>query len=290
MATRGSALALAQSSQLVARLKAMTPGLEVETVIIKTSGDRFSAANPDQPVAPEGGAKGLFVKEIEEALQRGDADFAVHSGKDLPAELAEGLVIAAYPPREEARDAFIGTGGRRLSELPAGARVASSSLRRMLQVKAARPDLVLIPLRGNVDTRLRRLAEGQCEGLLLAEAGLRRLGKTDVKREVLPVDVMVPAPVQGTLAVEVTASNPEAADIIKRLDDADARKTAEFERAVMLAVGGGCSTPLGVYAEPAGLVHAFFSDKDGREVVRLSETCELTEAGAKRLAGALRKP
>ncbi|MDE2040131.1 MAG: hydroxymethylbilane synthase [Elusimicrobia bacterium] len=276
MGTRGSALALAQSGQLARRLMALTPGLEVETVVIKTSGDRFSALPPAEAAARAqaegGGAKGLFVKEIEEALSAGRVDFAVHSGKDLPARLAAGLAIAAYPAREEPRDAFVGKDGRRLADLPAGSRVASSSLRRRVQLLAARPDLVFVEMRGNVDTRLRKMAAGSCEGLLLAEAGLRRLGRAEVARELLPVDVMVPSPAQGALAVEV-ARDGAALPLLSRLDDAETREAVEFERAVLGELGGGCSTPLGVFARPQDdflAVEAFLSRGDGGGAKRLS--------------------
>ena len=283
MATRGSALALAQSGILAAELKALEPGLEIETVVIKTSGDRFSAANPDAPIAPAGGAKGLFIKEIEEALRRGEADFAVHSGKDLPAALAPGLKIAAYPKREDARDAFIGRGGAALKDLPQGARVATASLRRQIQLKRARPDLAFIVMRGNVDTRLRKLTEGQCDGLVLAEAGLKRLGRAEVKRELLSVELMVPAPAQGALAVETRAEDSEAARLVARLDDAATRAAVELERGVLEAVGGGCHTPLGVYARD-GVVDAFLSKADGADARRVTRR----GASAVEIAAALR--
>ena len=288
MGTRGSPLALAQSGQLARRLEALTPGLKVETVVIKTSGDAFSLARPNEPYAPEGGAKGLFVKEIEDALLAGTIDFAVHSGKDLPAELADGCVIAAYPAREEARDAFVGKGGGRLADLKPGARVATSSLRRQLQLKAARPDLVFVAMRGNVDTRLRKMEEGSCDGLLLAEAGLRRLGRSDVKREVLSADLIVPAPVQGALAVETRTAPCAALDILAAIDDPDTRLCAEFEREVLIAVAGGCSTPLGVHASPDETVHAYFADADGSRAKRIRRKCRLDAEHARTLAAELR--
>jgi hydroxymethylbilane synthase len=293
MGTRGSALALAQAGQLVERLIALEKGLDVETVIIKTSGDSFSAANPYEKAAPDapGGGKGLFIKEIEEALLAGTIDFAVHSGKDLPAEVADGTVIAAWPAREEPRDAFVGKGGGRLADLPKGARVASSSLRRVVQLKAARPDLQVVPMRGNVDTRIRKMEAGECEGLLLAEAGLRRLGRAELKREVLAVDIMVPSPVQGALAVQTRAALSAAAKIVAKLDDPGTRKAVEFEREVMRALGGGCSMPLGVFARADGsgmLVDAFYSEADGSRFKRLSRACSCTAEEARALARELR--
>jgi hydroxymethylbilane synthase len=277
MGTRGSALALAQAGQLAQALARATPGLEVETVVIKTSGDKFSAANPEQPAAIGEGAKGLFVKEIEEALLEGRVDFAVHSGKDLPAALADGLEIGAYPKREDPRDAFVAPAGAALASLKAGARVATASLRRQAQLKLARPDLAFVTMRGNVDTRLKKLAAGACEGLLLAEAGLRRLGRADVAREILPTAIMLPAPAQGALAVETRRGDEKTAQVVRRLDDGDTRLAVEFERAVMAAVGGGCSTPLGALASLDGggvRLELFLSEMDGSRPRRLTRRCD----------------
>ena len=276
MGTRGSALAVAQSGWVASRLKDLEPSLEVETVLIKTSGDLFGSQPPKEARALAQGVKGLFVKEIEEALSRGEIDFAVHSAKDLPAALACGLLIAAYPPREDARDVFIGRGGLRWDDLKEGQRVATSSLRRAIQLQRAKPGVVIVPMRGNVDTRLRKLNEGAADGLLLAAAGLRRLGRLDVPAQPVAEDVIVPAPGQGALAVETRAGASAALNLISRLDDAATRGAVELERAFLSAVGGGCSTPLGAHARVKGKgaeLSVFWSREDGSQAVRLSESC-----------------
>ena len=277
MGTRGSALALAQSGMIAAELRRLSPGLAIETVVIKTSGDRFSAAKPDEAYKLGSGAKGLFVKEIEEALIDRRVDFAVHSAKDLPAQLAPRLAIAAYPQREDPRDAFIPRAGARLADLAQGARVATSSLRRQVQLALARPDLKFTPMRGNIDTRLRKLGEGACDGLLLAAAGLRRLGRADVAHELLPTELMLPSPAQGALAVEIREDDDATAGLVARLDHASTRLTVEFERAVLARVGGGCSTPLGALARVEGSgvsVQIFLAEADGSRARRFTRRCD----------------
>ncbi len=276
MGTRGSPLALAQSGALVRDLIALTPGLEVETVIIKTSGDLFSAAKPDAAEAPAGG-KGLFVKEIEEALSAGRVDFAVHSSKDLPAVLAPGLEIAAYPRRADPRDVFIGKPGLSWTALGPGHKVGTASLRRRVQLLAARPGVETVPMRGNVDTRLRKLSEGLCDGIILAAAGLERLGRSDVAREPVPVEVILPSPGQGALAVEVRSDRAEIVKTISTLDDPRTRREVELERAFLSAVGGNCATPLGAFARVAAdgsaVLEVFWSRPDGTGATRLTDTC-----------------
>lgn len=272
MGTRGSALALAQSGQVASLLKQKTPGLEVETVVIKTSGDLFATQPPK-----EIGTKGLFVKEIEEALSRGEIDFAVHSAKDMPARLAEGLIVAAYPRREDPRDVFIGREGLSWSGLKEGHCVATSSLRRKVQLLAAKPGAAVVPLRGNVDTRLRKLKEGEFDGLMLALAGLRRLGRQGVVHEPISVDEVVPAPAQGALALECRADREDVARLLGVVDDAPTRLEVELERGILERLGGGCQTPLGVLARASGetaRVSVFWSREDGSGAVRLMETCE----------------
>lgn len=276
MGTRGSALALAQSGWLASELKKSWPELEVETVVIKTSGDLFAVQAPRKAYELSEGTKGLFVKEIEEALLAGRIDFAVHSAKDLPADLAPGLFIAAYPRREDPRDAFVGRGGKALAELARGAAVGTSSLRRKIQLLQARPDLEVVPLRGNVDTRLKKLERGEFEGLLLAYAGLSRLGRASVPHEKIPVGVMLPAPAQGALAAEAREDRPEVASRLARLDHSRTRLEVEFERAFLKACGGGCSVPLGALARAEGAsveLSIFWSDPEGRAPRRLSGVC-----------------
>ncbi len=276
MGTRGSALALAQSSWLARELEKRTPGLSVETVVIKTSGDLFQTASPKEVAALSSGTKGLFVKEIEEALQKDEIDFAVHSAKDLPAELASGCVIAAYPEREDPRDVFIGRDGLSWAALKAPARVATSSLRRRVQLLAAKPGLELLPMRGNVDTRVRKLGEGFCDGLILAAAGLNRLGRGDVQREEVPVDVLVPAPAQGALAVEARGDRNDIMELVAKMDHAATRRCVELERAFLREIGGGCATPLGAFAAAKGSsleLRVFWSREDGSGAVRVSRVC-----------------
>lgn len=232
MGTRGSPLALAQSGWAARELMRLNPGLEVETETIVTSGDRFQGP-PDQS-----GTKGLFVKEIEEALLARRIDFAVHSAKDLPGQLAPGTLIAAYPEREDPRDALIGC---RWADLKPGMRVGTTSPRRRDQLPAG---VVAVPLRGNVDTRLRKLKEGEFDAILLAVAGLKRLGLA-VDYEPVPADVMLPAPGQGALALQTREGD---AAIVASLDHAPTRRAVEAERRFLAEVGGGCSVPLGAYA------------------------------------------
>lgn len=271
MGTRGSALALAQSGQAAENLKKLHPGLEVETVVIKTSGDLFGQVPPREARALAQGVKGLFVKEIEEALSAGKVDFAVHSAKDLPADLAPGLEIAAYPEREDPRDCLIGAGGLTWAALKAGQRAATSSLRRRVQLSMAKPGVELLPMRGNVDTRLRKLKEGACDALVLAMAGVKRLG-LKVAAEPIPAQVMVPSPAQGALALEVRADKAEVRRLVAALDHAATRAEVEVERLFLKAAGGGCSTPVGALARALGRgarFWAFWAEPDGARAKRL---------------------
>jgi hydroxymethylbilane synthase len=258
--SRGSQLALWQANWVRGELEAM--GHSCRIAIIKTTGDRITGV----PLAKVG-TKGLFTKEIEEALLAGRIDLAVHSLKDLPTALPAGLCLAAIPPREDARDALV---GRRLADLAAGARVGTSSLRRVAQLRAARPDLVIESVRGNLDTRLRKLGEGQYDALVVAAAGLRRLGWQDRIAEILPEELMCPAVGQGALAVEAREGS-EATEVCARLDDARTRAAVEAERAVLESLGGGCQVPIGAYGRLSdGQLHLLgvVASPDGRRVVR----------------------
>src|SRR5262245_17884924 len=235
IASRGSQLALWQARWVAARLAEL--GRETRIEIIKTTGDKIT----DVPLAKVG-TKGLFTKEIEEALQEGRADLAVHSLKDLPTELPEGLVLAAIPEREDPRDAIL---GKRLADLAAGAKVGTSSLRRAAQLRRLRPDLVVESVRGNLDTRVRKLEEGQYDAVVLAAAGLKRLGWAEKIAEILPADVMCSAVGQGALAIETTAAGRDACGA---LDHAATRAAVLAERGVLAALGGGCQVPIGAYA------------------------------------------
>jgi hydroxymethylbilane synthase len=267
--TRGSQLALRQAEEVAERLRRAWRGLEADLVPIRTSGDRHATAH----LATIGG-KGLFVKEIDEALLDGRVDLAVHSLKDLPAERPKGLSLVAFPPREDARDVLIAEGGRTLGTLPAGARVGTSSLRRAVQVLARRPDVQVEPIRGNVETRLRKLARGEVDALVLAAAGLRRLGLLSDAMAILEPDEMLPAVGQGVLAIEARADDERIDRLAAAVDDAETRRAAVAERAFLEAVGGACTTPLAAYARrtPAGLrLEAFVGTPDGRRSLRDTE-------------------
>jgi hydroxymethylbilane synthase len=258
--SRGSQLALWQANWVKQKLEALGETCRIE--IIKTTGDKIT----DVPLAKVG-TKGLFTKEIEEALLDGRIDLAVHSLKDLPTELPDGLAISAIPAREDPRDALVGAP---LADLATGAKVGTSSLRRVAQLRSVRPDLALESVRGNVDTRLRKLTEGQYDALVMAAAGLRRLGWETRIAECLPIDVMCPAVGQGALAVE-TREEGDAARCCAQLDDAAARLSVEAERAVLATLGGGCQVPIGAYGCIAGdrldLV-AIVASPDGTRLIR----------------------
>ncbi len=276
MGTRGSALALAQAGMAARALEKLNPGLSVETVVIKTTGDMFGAPSPEVAKTLPQGAKGLWIKELEEALLDGRVDFAVHSGKDLPALLAAGLSVAAYPEREDPRDAFVARPGLDWKELKAGMKVATSSLRRHLMLAAAKPGVTILPLRGNVDTRLRKLEEGEYDAMVIALAGLKRLGRTDVPHEALDVKVMLPAPAQGALALEVRTSRHDVAKVVAKLDHQATRRCVEFERAFLGAVGGGCGSPVGAYAQLRGdgvLLEAFYAHEGAKAGRRVAGLC-----------------
>ncbi len=265
IATRGSALALWQANHVKARLEALEPSREVRLLVLKTTGDRIQ----DRPLSEVGG-KGLFVKEIEEALLDGRADIAVHSMKDLPAGLPDGLAIAAVPEREDPRDAFCSVAYARLADLPAGAVLGTSSLRRQAQILDRYPNLSVEPLRGNVDTRLRRLKEGRYAAIILAMAGLSRLGLTGDVREVLPPEVCLPAIGQGALAIEARAGSA-GAEAVRPLDHAPTRVTTAAERTVLAYVSGDCQTPIAAHAVLDGerlRLTGLLASPDGRRVVR----------------------
>ncbi len=246
--TRGSALARWQADHISALLRRSHVGLLVEQKIIVTEGDRFQTG----PVVQIGG-KAVWVKEIEQALLAGDIDIAVHSLKDVPAALAEGLVLAALPPRADARDALVSRAGGGLDGLASGTRVGTSSLRRACQLRALRTDLVIELLRGNVDTRLRKVADGVVDAAVMAAAGLDRLGHGGAITERLAIDRMLPAIGQGALAIEARAGDREVWDLCRPLSDPAAEITVAAERALLVRLGGGCRTPLAGHATLIGV-------------------------------------
>ena len=243
-ATRPSALARWQTQWVARALESAHPGLTCHEEIITTRGDKVL----DKPL-PEIGGKGLFTQELEAALLSGRVDAAVHSLKDLPTEMPAGLTVGAVPPRAEVRDALVSARGYTLETLPQGAVVGTSSLRRAAQLLAARPDLQIRPLRGNVDTRVRKALEGQYDAVVLAGAGLVRLGLTEHISQWLPLEVMLPAPGQGALAVQCRADDEATLALLAALDDFATRAAVEAERAFLSALGGGCAVPVAAYAE-----------------------------------------
>lgn len=258
--TRGSRLALAQAREVADAI--IASGVSTELVTITTSGDRGA-----DPASDPAGAKGLFVTEIVRALLDGDVDLAVHSAKDLPADDTEGVVIAAVPERASALDVLVTRDG----DLRPGARIGTSSIRRRAQVFRLRPDVIVEDLRGNVDTRLRKLRDGEVDALILAAAGLLRLGVVPEHAAPMSLSEMMPAPGQGCLAVQARASDGPTNEVLSALDHAASRMALEAERGLMARLGGGCALPLGAFAEsvPRGLkLLAIALSPDGSRIVR----------------------
>lgn len=243
--TRGSRLALAQAREVVSALRTAWPERAFGVVSIRTAGDALPS-----PPAPGSFAKGLFVKEIEAALLRGACDIAVHSLKDLPTEQPEGIEVAAVPLRLDPYDVLVSGAGEELHRLAPGARVGTSSPRRAALVLNARPDLCVVPLHGNVDTRLRKLRGGRCDALVLASAGLARLGLGGFPVQRLLPPAFIPAPGQGCLGLQVRYGDVEAKRIVGAIDHAPSHAAARAERAFLAALGGGCALPVGAFAEP----------------------------------------
>jgi len=265
-ATRKSALALAQCRALVALLSKLNPGVSFEELQVVTTGDRIQ----DRALSEIGG-KGLFIKEIEEALLDGRADFAVHSSKDVPPELAPSLSISCFPQREDARDVLITTSGADFDALPEGATIGTSSLRRRIQLSALRPDLRFSILRGNVDTRIRKCRAGEVEAIVLARAGMLRLGIENEASEVLSAERSLPAVGQGALAVEQRADDADVAALLAPASHPETKIAVLAERGVMRAVEGNCQTPVAAYAVREGsqiYLRGLLADPDGSNLRR----------------------
>ncbi len=271
-ATRPSALARWQTRWVISALQAAHPGLECEERVITTQGDKIL----DKPL-PEIGGKGLFTLELESELLAGSVQCAVHSLKDLPVENPAGLTLGCIPARAEVRDVLISREGFTLASLPAGALVGTSSPRRAAQIRAARPDVKTASLRGNVDTRLRKALSEQYDAIILAGAGLTRLGLAEHVTEWLELDVMLPAPGQGALAVQCRADDPETLARLAALEDPATRRAVTAERAFLLGLGGGCSVPVAAYARVQPLtgdlhLDGLAADPHGDQVIRVSGT------------------
>lgn len=253
--TRGSPLAMAQTHETRDRLAAAhgLPPEMFEIVILSTKGDRIT----DRSLAEIGG-KGLFTEELEEQLLSGDLDFAVHSSKDMPTKLPDGLFLSAFLPREDIRDAFVGRSAERLADLPQGATVGSSSLRRQALIRRLRPDIDVITYRGQVETRLRKLAEGQVDGTLLAFAGLKRLGMEHVPTELLDPEEFPPAPAQGAICVEARIGDDRINTLLAAIDDPRTHEAVSCERGFLATLDGSCRTPIAGYAQSDG-THIHFA-------------------------------
>ena len=264
--SRGSQLALWQAHHIADLLRGQGHSVEIE--IIKTTGDRLQEVTFAQV-----GSKGMFTKEIEEALADGRVDLAVHSLKDLPTELPESFALAATPPRVDPRDVFVSVNYANLAALPQGARVGTSSQRRRAQLKALRPDIEAVEFRGNVDTRLRKLAEGQVDAILLAAAGLDRLGKTEWVRERLEPAEFCPAAGQGSLGIETRKDDAATIAAVAFLDDPATRFAVTAERAALAALGGGCQVPIGIHCRPQAQggeeIFAVVADPESGNAIRV---------------------
>ena len=283
--SRGSKLALKQTGMVVDDLVRLTPGLSCRLEVIKTLGDKIT----DVPLA-QIGDKGLFVKEIEQALLDGTIDFAVHSAKDLPSETDERLCVAAYPQRVDPRDALVSKVGT-LAQMPAGSTIGTSSVRRRAQLLHVRPDLNVADLRGNLDTRLRKLESEQYDAVVLACAGLIRMELESVITEALPVDVCLPASGQGSLGIQCRTGDP-ALEIIGKLDHQPTRQCVTAERALLAAMGAGCQTPVAALAQIVDgelRVDAVVASLTGAKLIRMSEAGDIgsPEDVGKRLADRL---
>ena len=266
IATRKSPLALWQAEHVSARLKAAFPDLEVELVTFTTQGDKIL----DTPLAKIGG-KGLFVKELERAILDGDADIAVHSMKDVPVELPEGLHLPVILDREDPRDAFVSNDYANFDELPQGAKLGTSSLRRQCQLRERRPDLEILDLRGNVNTRLAKLDAGDYDAIILAAAGLKRLGFEDRIRTALPPEISLPAIGQGAIGIECRENDPRINELIAILDDPDTHVCVEAERAMNKRLEGGCQVPIAGFAVLDGKqiqLSGLVGRVDGSEILR----------------------
>jgi hydroxymethylbilane synthase len=282
LGTRGSALARAQTELVAALLASACPGVALSTQVLSTAGDRTQESG--QPL-PEIGGKGLFTAELERALLEGEIDVAVHSLKDLPTQDAPGVAVGAVTSREDVRDCLVSRSAESLSDLDDGALVGTSSLRRSAQLAALRPDLEIRSIRGNVDTRIRKVHEGEYDAALLAAAGIRRLGLEHAVSEWLSPETMLPAPGQGALAVQCRADDATMREVLADLDDPATRAETTAERAFLEALGSGCAAPVAALAivttTPRVRLQGLVASVDGRDVVRVRGEGDPAEVGAR---------
>lgn len=275
--TRGSNLALVQTNWVVDQLKKANPGVEFEVKIIKTKGDLIKDLPLDKI-----GDKGLFVKEIEKSLLDGEIDMAVHSMKDMPSYLPEGLKFAHSPKREDPRDALIFKEGyKSLDDLPQGARIGTGSKRRKYQLLKHRPDLEIVPIRGNIETRIKKIETENLDGVVLAASGLRRAGLDDKIDYYIPTDIMLPAPAQGILALEIREDDKETEKIIDSIKDDITKIQIDAERGFLIGVNGSCHIPMGAYCEIEGekiTLTGLYGDGEGKKIVVQSQTGTLADA------------
>ncbi len=287
--TRGSKLAIAQSKWVKDQIEARYKDIRVELVKIKTKGDKIL----DSPLSKIGG-KGLFVKEIENALLRNEVDIAVHSIKDVPSELPDGLEIAVYPKRENPLDAFISNSYRRIEDIPDNARIGTSSLRRSVQIKRLKKHIEIVPIRGNVDTRLRKLETENLSGIILATSGLIRLGMAKRITQILPENIIIPAIGQGALGIEVRSEDRAIKDIISFLNHKETEICIKAERGFLKELGGGCQIPIAAYAKINGnrlFIRGMVSDLKAERflIESLEGDLNIPEEIGKRLAEELLK-
>ena len=275
--TRGSNLALVQTNWVVEQLKKNNPDIEFEIKIIKTKGDLIKDLPLDKI-----GDKGLFVKEIEKSLLDGEIDMAVHSMKDMPSYLPEGLKFAHSPKREDPRDALIFKEGyKSLDDLPQGARIGTGSKRRKYQLLKHRPDLEIVPIRGNIETRIKKIETEKLDGVVLAASGLRRAGLDDKIDYYIPTDIMLPAPAQGILALEIREDDKETEKIIDSIKDDITKIQIDAERGFLIGVNGSCHIPMGAYCEIEGekiTLTGLYGDGEGKKIVVQSQVGTLADA------------
>ena len=276
--TRGSPLAMRQTELVVASLRAQDPEAQIEIKQITTQGDRDQRAS-----LSDIGGQGVFVKELEAAILVGDIDVAVHSLKDVPSEIAPGLTLAAYPERADPRDTLVSRDGKTLAELPAGARIGTGSRRRVVQLLALRSDIEPVDIRGNVDTRIRKVDEGEYHAAVLAQAGLERLGLAERASQVFDAEELLPSVGQGALVIEARAGDAALLELLASISHDATRLAWETERAFMARLGGGCQLPFGAYAEIEGdslRFRGFVADDEGHHLLRGELRVPVEEAGS----------